>query len=212
MLHPSAPIGADTETRLLDAAEEVFAERGFRAASTSEIARRARVNKTLIHYYFRSKEGLYQATMQRIGRQMAPFLEDLAITDPVEALVAATRRYVHLLADHPRYVRLCAYETLEGVETHGDMEMYDRLMDAVSNAIARGVDRGLFRAEDPRHVHASVLGMCRFFFEHEESMRQQWGDAYERDRIVAERSEHVVRMLLHGLGYHAGTTEQGGKA
>lgn len=201
MLHPETPTGVDTETKLLDAAEEVFAERGFRAASTSEIARRAQVNKTLIHYYFRSKEGLYQATMRRIARHMAPFLEDLSIRDPVEALVSATRRYVHLLADHPHYVRLCAYEALEGVETHGDIEMYDRLVQAVSNAIARGIDHGLFRAEDPRHVQASILGMCRFFFEHEESMRLQWQESYDRERIVEERADHVVRMLLDGLGY-----------
>jgi TetR/AcrR family transcriptional regulator len=212
MLQPGPSAEGDTETRLLDAAEEVFAERGFRAASTSEIARRAKLNKTLIHYYFRSKEGLYQATMQRIARQMAPFLEDLAITDPVEAVVAATRRYVRLLADHPHYVRLCAYETLEGIETHGDMEMYDRLMQATSQAIRRGVDRGLFRAEDPRHVQASVLGMCRYFFEHEQSMRQQWGDDYERESIVEERAEHIVRFLLHGLGYQPPMTEPGGKA
>jgi AcrR family transcriptional regulator len=211
MVQPSAPAGAGTETRLLDAAEEVFAERGFRAASTSEIARRARVNKTLIHYYFRSKEGLYQATKQRISRHLAPFLEDLAIADPVEAVVAAARRYVRLLADHPHYVRLCAYEALEGIETHGDMEMYDSLMRAASQAIARGIDQGLFRAEDPRHVHASVVGMCRFFFEHEETMRTQWGDAYDRERIVEERMEHVVRMLLGGLGYQGDTTASGGR-
>lgn len=207
----AGPPAADTETKLLDAAEEVFSERGFRAASTSEIARRAQVNKTLIHYYFRSKEGLYQAAMQRIARHMAPFIEDLAITDPVEALVAATRRYVRLLAEHPHYVRLCAYEALEGVETHGDMEMYDHLMQAASSAIARGVEDGLFFAEDPRHVQASILGMCRFFFEHEESMKKQWGHAFDRERIVEERTEHVVRMLLRGLGYRADAAEPGGR-
>ena len=88
-----------TDDKLLDAAEIVFAERGYHAASTLEIARRAGVNKTLIHYYFRSKEGLYRALMERIARQLAPFLEDFSITDPVEALTAATRRYVRLLAE-----------------------------------------------------------------------------------------------------------------
>jgi len=190
-----------TESRLLDAAEEVFAERGFRAATTVEIGRRAQVNKTLIHYYFRSKEGIYRAMMQRIAAQMAPFLQDFASADPVEALSAAARRYVRLLAHHPHYVRLCAYETLEGSGAHGDEEMYARLVEAAATAIHRGADRGLFRREDPRHVLASVEGMCRFFFEHEEPLRRQWGDAYDRDTVVNERCEHVVRMLLYGLGY-----------
>ncbi len=201
MLDPATTTPTQTESRLLDAAEEVFAERGFRAASTAEIGRRAQVNKTLIHYYFRSKEGLYRAMMQRLAAQMEPFLHALASADPVEALSAAARRYVRLLAHHPHYVRLCAYETLEGSGMHGDEEMYAQLVEAAATAIRRGADRGLFRREDPRHVLASVEGMCRFFFEHEEALRQQWGEAYERETVVDERCEHVVRMLLYGLGY-----------
>jgi len=190
---------SETENRLLNAAEAVFAARGFHAASTSEIARRAGVNKTLIHYYFRSKEGLHKAILQRIAQQLGPFLEDFSIADPVEALAAAARRYVRLLADHPHYVRLCAYGALEGTGVVGDEEMHRKLVDAACVAMQRGVAQGIFRAEDPRHVLSSVEGMCRFFFEHEEVVRLQWGSDYDRERIIEERGEHVVRMLLHGL-------------
>ncbi len=200
MLSRTPETAVGTEDKLLHAAEEVFAERGFHSASTLEIARRAGVNKTLIHYYFRSKEGLYRAIMQRLATQLAPFLEDFSITDPVEALSAATRRYVRLLADNPHYVRLCAYGTLERLEVQRDDEMHDKLFVAASTAIQRGIDSGVFRVEDPRHVLITVEGMCRFFFEHEEHMREQWGDDWDRERVVAERCEHVVNMLLHGLG------------
>jgi TetR/AcrR family transcriptional regulator len=191
----------DTEVRLMDAAETVFAERGYHSTSTAEIAKRAGVNKTLIHYYFRSKEGLYRALMQRISQQLGPFLEDFSITDPVEALSTATRRYIRLLADNPNYVRLCAYNSLEGIEIKGDEETHERLVTAANGAIQRGVDAGVFRSEDPRHVLASVEGMCRFFFEHEDGMQEQWGDSYERERIVQERCDHVVRMILEGLAW-----------
>lgn len=199
MLHRTSDSATGTEDRLLDAAEEVFADRGYHAASTLEIARRAGVNKTLIHYYFRSKEGLYGALMRRISQQLAPFLEDFSIRDPVEALTAATRRYVRLLADHPHYVRLCAYNALERLEVRGDEEMHEKLFVAASTAIQRGIDQGVFRRDDPRHVLITVEGMCRFFFEHEEAMREQWGDSWDRERIIEERSEHVVHMLLSGL-------------
>ena len=200
MLNRIALTPGGTEDKLLAAAEEVFADRGYHAASTSEIARRAGVNKTLIYYYFRSKEGLYRALMERISDQLRPFLEDFSITDPVEALTAATRRYVRLLADNPYYVRLCAYGTLERRDIRGDEEMHEKLVVAASTAIRRGIDQGVFRAEDPRHVLITVEGMCRFFFEHEEHMREQWGDSWDRDQVVEERCEHVVNMLLHGLG------------
>ena len=200
MLQRSSATATGSEDKLLDAAEEVFAERGFHSATTLEIARRAGVNKTLIHYYFRSKDGLYRALMQRISAHLAPFLEDFSISDPVEALSTATRRYVRLLADNPFYVRLCAYNALERLEIRGDDEMHQKLFVAASTAIQRGIDQGVFRAEDPRHVLVTVEGMCRFFFEHEEHMREQWGSEWDRKRIVEERGEHVVNMLLHGLG------------
>ena len=202
MLQSAAP-PTETETRLLDAAEAVFAERGFRGASTAEIARRAGLNKTLIHYYFRSKEGLHRALMERISRQLAPFLEDFAITDPVEALSAGARRYIRMLADHPHYVRLGAYNALEGRHMKGLEEMHSRVVQAAMAAMQRGVEQGIFRPEDPRHVLASVEGMCRFFFEHEELLRAWWVDDYDRERVVAERCEHVVQMLLYSLMPHA---------
>jgi TetR/AcrR family transcriptional regulator len=201
---------SDTETRLLDAAECVFAERGFHAATTAAIAKRAGLNKTLIHYYFRSKEGLFRTMMERIASNHAVFLDDLSHSDPVEALTKATQRFVQILADNPNYVRLCAYCALEGTREHGDDEMMQRLMLAATEAIQRGVDQGIFRPEDPRHVLASVEGMVRFFFEHEESVLEMWGTAPDRQAIIEERSAHVVRMLLRGLGVQdlEGITEQ----
>jgi AcrR family transcriptional regulator len=52
--------GINTEQRILSSAEEVFLEKGFSAAKTTEIARRAEVNHALVHYYFRSKENLFE--------------------------------------------------------------------------------------------------------------------------------------------------------
>ena len=55
-----------TPARLLDAAEEVFAEQGFGAASTREIARRARVPFGALHYHWGSKQQLSEAVMARL--------------------------------------------------------------------------------------------------------------------------------------------------
>src|SRR5579859_3764174 len=69
-------------TRILAAAGEEFAAKGFAGARVNTIAERARVNKQLLYYYFDSKRGLYQAVrqhltleIQRVG-QAAP--RDLA--------------------------------------------------------------------------------------------------------------------------------------
>lgn len=55
----------EREARMLDAAEEVFGERGFRGASVEEIAERSGITKALVYQYFDSKELLYEACVER---------------------------------------------------------------------------------------------------------------------------------------------------
>lgn len=62
--------GAETRARIINAAIELFGERGYQAASTREIARRAGVNAPLLNYYFESKEGLYRACASSIAEEV----------------------------------------------------------------------------------------------------------------------------------------------
>jgi len=59
---------AEREQRMLDAAEEVFGRDSFQAASMEEIAKRSGITKALLYQYFTSKEGLYEACVER-GRE-----------------------------------------------------------------------------------------------------------------------------------------------
>jgi len=52
------------EQQIVEAAEELFLNKGFSLTSTTEIARKAGCNQTLVHYYFRTKENLFQAIFE----------------------------------------------------------------------------------------------------------------------------------------------------
>ena len=68
------------EEQMLEVAGEVFAERGFHAASMDEIADRADISKPMLYAYFGSKDGLYSAYMQRTGAQLLATMD--AAVDP----------------------------------------------------------------------------------------------------------------------------------
>lgn len=68
---------AEREPQMLDAATEVFSERGFHAASMEEIAARVEVTKPMLYAYFGSKEGLYRATVGRAGNHIVRLVEGL---------------------------------------------------------------------------------------------------------------------------------------
>lgn len=81
----------ETRWRLLQAASEVFAEVGYRAATTREIARRAEVNLASIHYHFGDKASLYQAVFQ------LPFLTECNTFATIDVASTPLRDALHAL-------------------------------------------------------------------------------------------------------------------
>lgn len=73
-----------TKARILDAAQEVFAAKGFEGASTREIAARAEVNISSLHYHWESKETLYLAIFERIFQQLVDLLKGEVATPKSE--------------------------------------------------------------------------------------------------------------------------------
>ena len=86
---------ADARERLIQAGIEIFAEYGFSATTTRMLADKAQVNLSAIPYYFRSKEGLYNATVGHIADILAahltPFLERLQ-TETAKGFAPETAR------------------------------------------------------------------------------------------------------------------------
>jgi len=121
----------DTKTRLLDAAERLFAERGFAAASLRAITAAAQVNLAAVNYHFRSKEALLQAVFSRrlgpLNRQCLQILEEaearagrrsLPLEDILEAFVAPTLRLrAELAQSGASFQRLMGRLVFEPAET-----------------------------------------------------------------------------------------------
>lgn len=80
------------EPQMLDAATEVFSQRGFHAASMDEIASRVSVTKPMLYAYFGSKEGLYSAAVKRAGNHIVKLANGLLNEpDPQQRLKEGTQ-------------------------------------------------------------------------------------------------------------------------
>ena len=119
---------ASTKARILVAAEEVFAAKGFAGASTRDIAAKAHVNISSLHYHWESKETLYFAVFQNIYdrildlvRRAIPAQLDEATAGPT-VIERAMGGLFDFFADHPNVPKLLVRRLLENEQNHVDIE------------------------------------------------------------------------------------------
>ena len=103
----------DQQERLLAAAREVFAERGFAAASIDDIVSRARVSRTTFYRFFAGKEECLLAVFDdAITRRMETFATAAAAENPEERVRQGVRRIVEGLASDPATSRVILVEAV----------------------------------------------------------------------------------------------------
>lgn len=92
--------------RLLEAAGEVFAQRGFKAATIQEISQRANANIAAVNYHFRDKESLYHEVFRYAIRQSRErylaYPMDESERRPVQRLRLELRRYLNVMFSRDR--------------------------------------------------------------------------------------------------------------
>ena len=93
-----------TEEKIFEAATEVFIEKGMDGTRMQHIADRAGINKSLLHYYYRTKDRLFEAVFEKIADQMlmkfAPvFDEKLSLEDKIRFFF---REHIEFLKKNPR--------------------------------------------------------------------------------------------------------------
>lgn len=155
-----------TRTAILDAAEEIFAEKGFADAAVSEIARAADVTKSLIHHHFGSKEALWMEVKRRSFADYETLQAELLASpsDDTEMLKRSLETYFQFLRHNPTYLRLVSWMQLEetGDETfEPGEELFERGAEAVARAQANGEIRDDLH---PMHILVTMLGLCEHWF------------------------------------------------
>ena len=194
---------ARSREAILDSAERLFAERGYSAASLTDVGLTAGVSRGTPGYFFGSKAELWRAVLERCfaearaavlaGRDRAR-----ASNERAEVILAGVvSDYFDFLAERPNLVRLMERQAL------GDGPEYpDVARAAGQEALAAIVAELGFddrRSREAAHLLLSMVSLCWFPLVHARTYLPAIGlDADARD-FVKERKEHVIRLILHGI-------------
>ncbi|MES0490971.1 MAG: TetR/AcrR family transcriptional regulator [Leptospirales bacterium] len=146
-----------TKIRILRAAKKEFASNGFAGARMDSIAKTAKANKAMIHYYFDTKEKLYREVLFFVvGRTQTEQLP-LGVPDvdvsPSESLASSIYFIVSMHYDcfDPEFHRMMAWDMAEG-NHHGRVliqEVFAPAMERLESVIIEGVKSGEFETENP---------------------------------------------------------------
>jgi TetR/AcrR family transcriptional regulator len=159
----------DARTAILDAAEALFARRGFRSTTIKAIAGDAGVNTALLYYYFPDKQGLYHAVLERgFGGLIAEGQDRLAgATDPEDAVRAFVAMQAAYLGRHPNRPQLFVRELIDHGAEHAAGQLTRlaaTLFRRLCEIIERGQASGVFRpALDPRKAAISIVAQVAWF-------------------------------------------------
>lgn len=194
---------ARIEASIRRAAEEVFAEMGFEGASTSVIARRAGLPKANLHYYFKTKNDLYQFVLRDIIELWLDTAQEIQPdADPATALAHYIGQKIDLARDRPIASRVFANEVLHGAPRF-DRFMRQDLKDWVerkSAIIEEWVARGRMDRVDPRHLFFMIWATTQTYADFATQIAAVLGrrELLAEDYLVASRQ--VTRIILRGCG------------
>lgn len=190
----------------MDSAERVFARDGLKGARTEDIAAGSGVTKAMIHYYFDTKEALYQAVLDRVfeRRREGLDLDSLASLEPRVAFEAFVVRLLGQMREKPHLGALFALENIQNGGRYYT-QSGGRLYRALTELLARGIESGCFKQGSPAHMAALVIGSCVHFFNVSSNLQTLWPeDEVNENQVIARHCDEALKFVLDAVLPHAG--------
>jgi TetR/AcrR family transcriptional regulator len=203
-----ADIRHENEKSILEAAETVFAEYGFKGATTSLIAERAKIPKANLHYYFPTKEELYRKVVDNIFNiwlDAANSFDDC--NDPAEALTRYISKKMDISRDHPMGSKVWANEILHKAPViHDYLETTLRdWTDTRTAIIQRWIDEGKIAVINPEYLLYMIWATTQHYADYNHQIETLNGGESLSDLQFEEAKEQVVRIILTGIGINSST-------
>ena len=193
-----------TEDKILEAAKNVFVAKGMEGARMQEIADEAGINKALLHYYFRSKERLFEAIFSEIIKFAFPKITRIAQSDEpfVTKLEQVVDAYIDLLIKHPFIPGFVMKELNR--DPSGLFKMVVKFglnPQFFFDQIQLAMDRGEIVQMQPRHLAANIVSMCIFPFAARPliSFVIFKDDQIALEAFYAERAEVIKKFVIDAI-------------
>jgi len=191
-----------TRAALLDAAEEIFLQKGVGNTSLSQIAKRAGITKSLIHHYFESKENLWKEVKQRrfsyYQNQQIKMLEQAKEAN-ADLLLDSIRLYFRFLVKNPEIVQILAWMFLERDQDEC-LKQDQELTKVGISRIREGQANGALRSDiDPRIILFSFIGLAQHWVQDKLHFINDFGTEGMPEDLDEAYLDGMIKMFMDGI-------------
>ncbi len=194
-----------TEETILEAAREVFMQKGFAASRMCDIAKTARINQALLHYYFRTKDKLFAMIFDQESQKfhsniISILTSDLPFFEKMRRMIEAEIEKMKAAPYLPMFILNEMHSNPERMMCNVPRESHTRLFKAFSELVEKEQMAGRIRPVSPRQLFMSIMGLTMFPFLAQPMYKMVLeADQKSFDEMIQERLEHVSSMIINSL-------------
>lgn len=201
---PSGRIRQKNEQVIIAAAEAEFAANGFKGATMNNIALRAGLPKSNIHYYFKSKLQLYIEVLINIIELWDNALNELdANSDPAQALHSYVHAKIRFSREFPLASRVFAKEILSGaprMKNYFNNEYRDWFQ-RKTEVFRKWAEQGKIDPIDPAHIVFLLWSSTQHYADFEVQIAAAMGKKSLGKKDFDEAADVLSRVIIRGIGY-----------
>lgn len=201
----------DTESRILQAAEREFFEKGYAGARTASIAEAAGVTHAMLHYYFRTKDKLFERIVSEkisiLGNIIISAIgdEDLTLEDRIRQGIERHFDFIAANRDLPKFIVnevLTRPDTIDMMKRNAQ-NIVNNLLNSLQQEIDAYAAKGLCRQVNARMLLIDIVSLNVFPFMAAPIVLGAIGDSYNSyDEFLALRKTENVETILNKLKIH----------
>jgi len=196
-----------TEVRILEAAKQVFIAKGFDGARMQEIADQAQINKALLHYYFRSKDKLFEAVFEDTLHQIGPVISGL-VNEPIPLEIKVWKfvdGYIEIIRKNPKLPLFILNEIRVNPDRVLGFFNLDTLLDTkvLQDQLDKEADKHNYNRIDVRHFVVNILSMTIFPFIGKPIMQKALNIQEESwETFLEERKRIIPETIMNWLKFN----------
>ena len=190
------------EALILDAALEVFSSFGYRGSTIDQIASRCNMSKPNLLYYFKRKEDIYRAVLERtLALWLAPLEALDPKGDPIEELTRYISSKLDLTFERPAASRLFANEILHGAPHISDFLQgpLRQLVEDKSAVVMHWCKQGKINPVSPVHFIFAVWSVTQHYADFNVQIEAVIGEKLEGTASRETTRNAVLDILIRGL-------------